>query len=139
MNTHPWNLWASLALFFALAIYRYTAVAQTAIVSYQGRVTANGTNFTGTGRFEFALVTSTNNNHSATATANLTGGFVTGYATTYGGNGYVVAPAVQIAGGGGSGATAHAVISRGVVTSVAPANCLSGRCRTRACQPTSRS
>jgi hypothetical protein len=33
--------------------------AQNTVFTYQGRVTDNGTNFTGAGQFEFALVTST--------------------------------------------------------------------------------
>jgi len=93
--------------------------AQNALFTYQGRVTSNGTNFTGTGQFKFALVTSTNFNHQATATANPpSGGFVTIVNVTFGGNGYASPPAVTISGGGGSGATAHANLSSGVVTSI---------------------
>src|ERR1035437_9826184 len=47
--------------------------AQGTAFTYQGRVLDNGTNFTGTGQFQFALVTSTNFNHQATAAANLNG------------------------------------------------------------------
>jgi trimeric autotransporter adhesin len=94
-----------------------------AVITYQGRLQANGTNFSGTGRFKFALVTGTNLNHTATATANApSGGYVTGYAVTSGGTGYVTAPAVTIFGGGGSGAAAHANISGGAVTSLAVDN-----------------
>src|SRR6185503_7669592 len=60
------------------------------------------------------------------ATANLSGPFVVSYNVTFGGNGYVSAPAVTISGGGGSGATAHAIISGGVVTSVVPDTAGSG-------------
>jgi trimeric autotransporter adhesin len=95
------------------------APAQNTVFTYQGRVSDSGTNFTGTGLFEFALVASTNNNHTATGTANApTGGFITGYTLTFGGNGYVTAPAVHITGSGGSGATADTTISGGVVTSI---------------------
>ncbi|HKI68624.1 MAG TPA: hypothetical protein VKA67_03490, partial [Verrucomicrobiae bacterium] len=94
-----------------------SARAQNTAFTYQGRVTVGGTNFTGTGQSKFALVTSTNANHTATATANTpSGGYITGYTVTDGGNGYVTAPAVTIFGGGGSGATAHANLSGSVVT-----------------------
>ncbi len=95
-----------------------TGYTQNTVVTYQGRVTNNGTNFSGTGQFKFALVTSTNNNHTATVTANLSGPFVTSYTVTRGGNGYVSPPTVTITGGGGSGAAATAFINGGVVTSV---------------------
>jgi len=94
-----------------------TVHAQSTVFTYQGRVTDNGTNFNGSGQFQFALVTSTNANHTANATANApSGGFITGYAVTAGGNGYVTAPSVTISGGGGSGATAHASLTGGAVT-----------------------
>jgi len=103
----------------ALLAVTTTVIAQDAVFTYQGRVTANGSNFGGMGQFQFALVTSSNANHAAKATANApSGGFVTGYNVVSGGNGYVSAPAVTIFGGGGSGAAAHANISGGVVTSL---------------------
>ncbi len=40
-----------------------TAFAQNTAFTYQGRVVDNGTNFTGTGRFKFALVTSSNTSY----------------------------------------------------------------------------
>ena len=40
-----------------------TARPQGTTLSYQGRVVDNGTNFTGTGQFKFALVTSTNQDY----------------------------------------------------------------------------
>lgn len=40
--------------------YPSTSFAQNTIFTYQGRVTDNGTNFTGIGQFKFALVTRTN-------------------------------------------------------------------------------
>jgi hypothetical protein len=102
------------------------ARAQSTAFTYQGRVQVSGTDFSGAGQFKFALVTSSNVNHRATATANLSGQFVVSYNIIFGGNGYVTAPAVAISGGGGSGATAHAVISGGVVTSVVPDTAGSG-------------
>ena len=93
--------------------------AQNSVVTYQGRVTSNGTNFNGSGEFKAALVTVTNNSHTATATANPpSGGFVTVINVTSGGSGYVTPPPVTITGGGGSGATATAAISGGVVTGI---------------------
>jgi hypothetical protein len=102
-------------------------IAQSTVFTYQGRVLDNGTNFTGTGLFKFALVTSSNANHTATATANApVGGFVTGYVVTSGGNGYATAPSVTVFGGGGSGAAAHANISGGAVTGVTADNAGNG-------------
>ncbi len=92
--------------------------AQNSVITFQGRVMANGTNFNGDGQFKFALVTSTNNNQTATATANRTGAFVTSYTVTRGGNGYVSPPTVTITGGGGSGATATAFVSGGLVVAI---------------------
>jgi trimeric autotransporter adhesin len=95
------------------------ALAQGTAFTYQGRVLDNGTNFTGTGQFQFALVTSSNVASQATATANPpSGGFITIINVTFGGNGYTTAPAVAISGGGGSGATATASVSGGAVTSI---------------------
>ncbi len=94
-------------------------LAQTTLVTYQGCVQDGGTNFTGTGFFQFALVTSSNANQTATATAtNPINGFITAINVTSGGNGYVSAPTVTIFGGGGSNATATATISNGVVTAI---------------------
>jgi len=93
--------------------------AQNAVVTYQGNVQDGGTNFTGTGLFQFALVTSSNANLTATATAAApSSGFITTINVTFGGSGYVTAPAVTIFGGGGSNATATASISGGVVTAI---------------------
>ena len=103
-------------LFLALNFQLY---AQNTVFTYQGRVTANGTNFNGTGQFKFALVTSTNFSRQATAVANPpSGGFITIINVTSGGNGYVTPPAVTISGGGGANATAHANVSGGVVTGI---------------------
>jgi hypothetical protein len=91
--------------------------AQT-VVTYQGRMLANGTAFDGVGQFKFALVTGTNLNKTATAKANISGGFVTTYDVTFGGSGYTSPAAVTVSGGGGSGATARASVAGGIVTSV---------------------
>ncbi len=95
-----------------------TVFAQSTTFTYQGRVTDNGTNFNGPGSFKFALVTSTNISSQATATAHLTGGFVTSCTVVLGGNGYNTPPTVTLSGGGGSGATATATVSGGVVTAI---------------------
>ncbi len=100
--------------------------AQTALFAFQGRVTSGGTNFTGQGGFKFALVTGTNTSRQATATASLTGQFVTSYTVTDGGNGYTTAPGVTVSGGGGSGATAAATVAGGVVTGINAVNAGSG-------------
>lgn len=47
----------ALLAFLILCFQPSAARAQNVVVTYQGRVTDNGTNFTGTGRFKFALVT----------------------------------------------------------------------------------
>ena len=94
--------------------------AQNSLISYQGRMTASGFPFNGTGYFKFALLTATNNAHQAKATATLFGPFVVSYTITDPGAGYTSAPQVVVSGGGGSGATASAVISGGMVTALTP-------------------
>jgi len=116
---------ALLCAFFCPHLSR--CLAQDTVFTYQGRVTVNGTNFSGPGQFKFALVTSTNSSRQATATANPpSGGFITVINVSFGGNGYVTAPAVTILGGGGSGATAHATLSGDAVASIAVDNPGSG-------------
>src|SRR6266702_2611732 len=77
-------------------LFNPPARAQNTVFTYQGGVTANGANFTGTGRFKFALVTSANASQQATATANLTVNFVTSITVVNGGSGYTGAPTVAI-------------------------------------------
>ncbi|HUA64600.1 MAG TPA: tail fiber domain-containing protein [Alphaproteobacteria bacterium] len=112
---------AATLLFLTLNHPSSTAFGQSTAVTYQGRITDNGTNFSGTGQFQFALVTSTNG-QQATATATMGGAspdeFVSSIAVNVDGNGYSIAPSVAITGGGGSGATARANISGGEVTSI---------------------
>ncbi len=103
-------------------LFNPPARAQNTVFTYQGGVTANGANFTGTGRFKFALVTSANASQQATATANLTVNFVTSITVVNGGSGYTGAPTVTITGGGGSGATATASVSGGAVTGITVKN-----------------
>ena len=100
--------------------------AQPVVFTYQGRVQANGTNFSGMGRFKFALVTTTNLSRQGTATAIVTSGFVTGCTVLDGGNGYTSAPSVSFSGGGGAGAAATADVSGGAVTSIIMNNAGSG-------------
>ena len=93
------------------------------MTSYQGRVTVNGTNFTGAGQFKFALVDGgTNTARQATANPTVSGGFVTIITVTYGGVGYTTAPAVTISDPTGSGATATATVSGGAVTGITVQN-----------------
>ncbi len=87
------------------------------MLNYQGRVSVNGTNFTGNGNFKFALVSSgRNDNRQATGIAQRAGKFIWGVQITDGGAGYSSAPAVRIVGGGGSGAQAIATVSNGAIT-----------------------
>lgn len=107
---------------FALDFQPASAFAQGTEFTYQGRVTVGGTDFTGAGQFQFALVTSTNYSQQATAVADMGGSspheFVNGFTLINGGSGYTAAPGVTISGGGGSGATATTTISGGEVISV---------------------
>lgn len=104
----------------AVLSMRASVWAQETAFTYQGHITDNGTNFAGTGLFKFALVTSTNFNHQATATAVMGGvspnEFVSQCNVINGGSGYTTAPAVTFSGGGGSGATATANVSGGAAT-----------------------
>ena len=106
-----------------------TAPAQNNILTYQGLVQSGGAPFTGTGQFKFALVTATDSAATATAVANPpSGGFITIINVTFGGMGYVTPPAVTISGGGGSGATATASVSGGVVTGITITAVVPRRC-----------
>ena len=110
----------------SLFVPTHTGRAQGAAFTYQGHMLDNGTNFTGPGQFKFALITSTYTNRQATATATLSGPFVTSYTVTSGGSGYLTPPPVTISGGGGSGATATASVGGGVVRAINPVMAGSG-------------
>ena len=117
-----------LSIGFLLAMFAGSMAAPVpSVISYQGRVQANGTNFSGTGQFKFALVSpGTNVSRQATATATVTAGFVTGITVTESGGGYVGAPAVTITDATGTGAAAVAQVSGGVVTNISIQNAGSG-------------
>src|SRR2546426_10554486 len=97
----------------ALSLGMEISRAQNTAFTYQGRVLDNGANFSGTGQFKFALVTSTNAASQATATAITSGGFLTIINVTFGGKGYTTPPTVTISGGSGSNAAATATVSGG--------------------------
>src|SRR5437899_2972810 len=97
------------------------------LLNYQGRIAVNGTNFTGTGQFKFALVDGgTNLTRTATGTATVVYGFLVAVNVTDGGAGYSTPPTVSVIGGGGSGASLTAQISAGSVTNVLVNNAGSG-------------
>src|SRR6267142_967688 len=125
-STDPINRRLLLALMFALLSPTFILPlrAEQTTITYQGRVTANGTNFNGQGLFKFALVISTNTSSQAYAYAQLTGTFVTSCIVDNGGSGYTTPPAVTFSGGGGSGATA--TVTGGSVTAIIVNNAGSG-------------
>ena len=101
------------------------AGAQTAVppvVTYQGRLSAAGTNWNGLGYFKFAIVNGgTNLNRTANGYCLTAGGQVTGFVVIDGGSGYTTPPHVAIYGPPGppwGGATAIAAVSGGTVSSV---------------------
>jgi hypothetical protein len=117
---------AALACCLLISCIWFPAHAQNNVVTYLGRVQSGGVPFTGEGQFKFALVTSSNTAVAATATATVSGGFVTIITVNNGGIGYVTPPPVTITGGSGSGAVATASISGGVVTAITVNNQGSG-------------
>jgi hypothetical protein len=111
-----------------------TARAQNTVFTYQGRVTDNGTNFSGTGQFKFALVIGVDTNTPASP-GSITigaGGNIISIAVASGGSGYTTPPTVTIltGPGPGSGAVATAILgsgpATGIVTSIAINNGGSG-------------
>ncbi len=90
------------------------------MISYQGRVLTNGTAFSGTGLFKFALVNGgvTNIGAQATATANVIGGVIASFNVINQGSNYVTTPLVTITDSTGSGAQGVAVVSGGKVTGI---------------------
>jgi hypothetical protein len=141
MKQHLQNRFVALAL-LALSTFNHqlsTARAQNTAFTYQGRVMDNGTNFSGTSQFEFALGTNTNTTSGQAAgpvgalSGDPGGVVVSGgsiisitmipaeYANANVGSGYTSPPTVTIEGtadGHGSGATATAQIGGGSVTNV---------------------
>jgi hypothetical protein len=97
------------------------------VLTYQGRVTSGGTNFSGDGQFKFALVGGrTTTAATASGSATVSFGFVVHIAVTSGGNGYTAAPVVSIADASGTGAAAVAQISNGQVVSITVTDAGSG-------------
>ncbi len=93
------------------------------VVTYQGRITASGTNYSGLGYFKFALIAgSVNLSRQATAYATVAGGAVTSVNLSDGGAGYQVPPAVTFmsmpGGPVGAGAAATATVSGGTITAI---------------------
>jgi hypothetical protein len=97
------------------------------LIGHQGRVSVNGTNFTGTGQFRFALVNAgINSARQATANASVVNGFIVGFTITDGGAGYITAPAVHITDNTGTGAIAQAFIANGAISRIDVINAGSG-------------
>ncbi len=89
-------------------------------IPYQGRITANGVNFTGTGQFKFAIYQHATGNYTpAATTAVVNSGFITSVTIVSGGSGYSAAGVtVSFTGGGGNGATATASVANGAISGV---------------------
>jgi len=108
-----------ISLATGLGLVQATFAQVPGIINYQGRVVVNGTNFTGTGQFKFALVDGGDVlARRATAVAHRSITAVTSYSIMDGGAGYISVPGVSLTGGGGSGATALASISGGSVIGI---------------------
>lgn len=120
------NWFMVLAILTQLALWQpQLVVAQvTSIISYQGRVSAAGSPFTGTGYFKFAFVSpgSASSGVRATASGTVSYGFVVSLTVLNGGSGYATAPAVTITDPTGTGASATATISGGVVVGITVQN-----------------
>ncbi|HEY1719132.1 MAG TPA: hypothetical protein VGH42_12670 [Verrucomicrobiae bacterium] len=97
-----------------------TARAQGTAFTYQGRVTDNGTNFTGIGQFKFALVTGTNFSSQATATATVdtVNEEVTAITVVNGGSGNTTAPTLTFIGTIASFPTYYVTLTNGTVASI---------------------
>lgn len=109
-----------LVVWLALAAAGHAQVPT--VMSYQGRLQANGTNFNGLGYFRFALLdagVNTNLTARATAVVNSLQRTVTGITVTLGGSGYVTPPHVTISSTVGSGAKAEATLKYDEVIGIA--------------------
>jgi len=108
-----------LAAIFLLLGTGATIAQVPQLLNYQGRIAVNGTNFTGTGQFKFALISaSTNASVQAAANATVSYGFLVNITVKNGGSGYSTPPAVTVTDTTGTGAIAYAQISGGVVTNI---------------------
>jgi hypothetical protein len=94
-------------------------------LNYQGRVSVQGVNFAGNGEFKFALVGPEEDTSSQATAMPVIGGLGDGMGPRVlsinvlnGGSGYTTAPTVTITHPTGTGATATAVVTDGVVTSI---------------------
>jgi hypothetical protein len=97
------------------------------VLNYQGRIAVNGTNFTGTGQFKFALVNvGTNTSVQATGSGIVNFGFLVNIVVNNGGSGYSTPPAITITDGTGTGAAAYTQISGGAVTNIVVTSAGSG-------------
>jgi hypothetical protein len=87
-------------------------------LNFQGRVSVQGVNFTGTGQFKFALVDAgENQNVTAQGSAFIAGDAVAGVTVFPQGSGYVTPPEVTF-GGPGTGAAGTAIVTNGAVTGI---------------------
>src|SRR5208282_1004007 len=107
-----------IAVLFSSLILHPPAFSQVpGIINYQGRIVDGGTNFNGTGQFEFALVSGPVAGRQATATVQLSGGSIGSITVTDGGSGYTSPPTVTITDPlgnlGGCCATTAATVSNG--------------------------
>jgi hypothetical protein len=126
MKLHPQAILPAVCLLLTGLCSHVTAQVPQQL-NYQGRVSVQGVNFTGTGQFKFALLSQpVEMSRQATAVpliAGLGDGMgprVLSITVTDGGAGYTTAPAVTITDptGSGTGAAATAVISGGIVTAI---------------------
>lgn len=111
------------------------------VIPLQGRVSVNGENFNGDGRFKFAIYEAPNSSFSpAKATVNVTpSGAVADVTVLDGGSGYTDGLVVTIRPGlgyVGSGATATATVTGGVITGITVNNPGSGYSNSGVTRPT---
>ncbi len=112
------------ALLAAAWVAGLVRAAVPEMMSYQGRLTVGGTNYTGTATLKFAVVDAgTDVSETATAFAMAMGGFIGGVFVMEGGAAYSAAPEVQVTDDFGSGAVLQAQVSaEGAVTNIVIVN-----------------